>query len=242
MSFSNPAEKIILALDGMDEKEVFSFLSKLPELIWVKVGLELFTRCGPDILVELRKQGKRIFLDLKFHDIPTTMAHACYQAARSKAELITVHACAGKEALMNSNEAAKKGAQEVGMPSPTLLAVTVLTSWSSRAFELEIGTGQSINQRVQHLAQVAFNAGIGGCICSPLEVQKLRNNFPQSSFELVTPGIRFKDSCLDDQQRVMSPSEAVSLGATKLVLGRIITRAEDPLDTFLRICSDLESI
>ncbi len=239
MSFPNSAEKIIVALDGMDEKEVFSLISKLPELTWVKVGLELFTRCGPDILVELRNQGKRIFLDLKFHDIPTTMAHACYQAARSKAELITVHACAGKDALIKANESAKKGAQEVGMPSPTLLAVTVLTSWSSPSFELEIGTGQSINQRVQSLAQLAFNAGIGGCICSPLEVKNLRNNFPQPSFQLITPGIRFKDSCLDDQQRVMSPSEALRLGATKLVLGRVITQAVDPLDTFLRVCSEL---
>jgi len=239
MSFTKPSEKIVLALDGMDANDVFSLLPKLPELIWIKVGLELFTLCGPEILVELKKHGKRIFLDLKFHDIPTTMAHACFHAARSKAELITVHACAGHDALVKANEAAKEGAQSVGLPSPTLLAVTVLTSWSPSNFQSEIGFDQSIDERVKYLAALAFNAGIGGCVCSPLEVRDLRISFPEP-FELVTPGIRFSDSSLDDQSRVLSPLEALRAGASKLVLGRIITRAENPQETFKRVCDEIE--
>ncbi len=241
MSFSNPADKIILALDGMDKQEVFSLLSNLPELKWVKVGLELFTLAGPEILVELQELGKRIFLDLKFHDIPTTMEHACFQAARSRAELITVHACAGHDALVKANEGAKRGAQEVGMPSPTLLAVTVLTSWSSSNFESQLGLNQTINERVQYLAQLAFNTGMGGCVCSPLEIRNLRIKFPKP-FELITPGIRFSDSSLDDQERVMSPLEALRSGASKIVLGRIITKASNPREVFKRVCDDLEMI
>ncbi len=238
MYSSDPAEKLILALDGMNESEVFSLLSEIPEVIWVKVGLELFTLCGPDIIVKLRNKGKRVFLDLKFHDIPTTMSRACYQAAKLQAEIMTIHACAGENAMAQAHQAANKGAEEIGMPPPTLIAVTVLTSWSHQAFISDLDISQSIKARVQHFAELSVRAGIGGCVCSPLEVKDLRINFPEP-FELITPGIRFLDNCKDDQERVLSPMEAVRSGASKLVIGRIVTQAPSPHEAFKRVCKEL---
>lgn len=238
MNSLDPAEKLILALDGMNEGEVFSLLAELPDLIWVKVGLELFTMCGPGIIQRLRNQGKRVFLDLKFHDIPTTMSHACYQAARSQAEILTVHACSGEDAMKQANQAAKQGAFEVGMPPPTVLAVTVLTSWTSEKLASDLHISQPIELRVRKLAKLAFKAGVGGCVCSPLEVKDLRIDIPEP-FQLVTPGIRFPESSRDDQMRVLSPLEALGAGASKLVLGRILTKSQTPKEDFYRICSQL---
>ncbi|ABX09313.1 orotidine-5'-phosphate decarboxylase [Prochlorococcus marinus] len=240
MTLVNPSEKLILALDGMDVLEALSFIDKVPDLIWVKVGLELFATSGLEIFTELRARGKKVFLDLKFHDIPNTMAGACYRAARNGAELITVHACAGSKALLVANEAAKKGAASVGLPSPTLLGVTVLTSWTSYEFGDELDIHHSLEKRVEHLAQLAFKAGLGGCICSPCEVKRLREIFPES-FELITPGIRFLDSGLDDQARVMQPRDAFTSGASRLVLGRIITRSTNPAEAFTRVCRDIQT-
>ena len=132
------AEKLILALDGMDRDEALQLIYRLPGLKWVKVGLELFVAAGPEILVDLREKGLRVFLDLKFHDIPSTMAAACFKAAALGAELITVHACAGSKALADAHHAALKGALELGLPAPILLGVTVLTSWDQKQFSKEL--------------------------------------------------------------------------------------------------------
>ena len=134
---------------------------------------------------------KRQFLDLKFHDIPATMAGACRRAAALGAELITVHACAGSEALKAAEAAAVDGAQRAGQPTPTLLAVTVLTSWEEQRLQRELAITQAIAERVPALAQLSATAGIGGCVCSPLEAAALRSQHPEP-FALVTPGIRPK--------------------------------------------------
>ncbi|AAQ00453.1 MULTISPECIES: orotidine-5'-phosphate decarboxylase [Prochlorococcus] len=233
-----PEDKLILALDGMSGAEVFMLIEKLPNLIWVKVGLELFTLLGPQIINQLRDRGKKVFLDLKFHDIPTTMGRACYQAAKTGAELITVHACAGKKGIEEANKSAVKGAKEVGLPPPSLLAVTVLTSWGSKDFVQELGIQQSLDQRVSLLANLASSAGIQGCICSPLEVMKLRKDFPEP-FQLITPGIRSCGENINDQNRIMTPLEAIDAGSSKLVIGREVTSSENPSDAFNRICSQL---
>ncbi len=240
MTCINPSDKLILALDGMTFSEMLAFISDIPDLTWVKVGLELFTANGPEALEELRNRGKRIFLDLKFHDIPNTMAGACYRAAKCGAELITVHACAGERALLEANQAAKKGAAEVDLPSPILLGVTVLTSWSQKTLLNDLDINQTVNQRVEHLAGLSYRAGLGGCVCSPWEVQNLRSIYSEP-FELVAPGIRFSDNELNDQSRVMTPLEALNKGASKLVLGRIVTKSISPADTFERICKELKN-
>ncbi len=234
----NPEEKLILALDQMSENQVFCLLDRLPDLVWVKVGLELFTLLGPEVIYKLRALDKKVFLDLKFHDIPMTMAKACYQAAQTGAELITVHASAGIKGLRESNQSAIKGANDAGLPPPTLLAVTVLTSWDQEGFAQELAINQTLSQRVNFFAQLAFDAGIGGCICSPMEVNQLRNSFPEP-FQLITPGIRSLGVNLDDQVRVMTPHKALNAGSSKLVIGREITRASEPEKVFKRICSEM---
>ena len=231
-SFSaEAAERIIVALDGMAPDQALAFSAQVEGLRWVKVGLELFVQAGPDVVAQLREQGLRVFLDLKFHDIPATMAGACRRAAALGAELITVHACAGSEALQAAQAAAVEGAQSTGQRVPTLLAVTVLTSWEEQRLQRELAISQGIAERVPGLAQLSASAGIGGCVCSPLEVAALRAQHPEP-FALVTPGIRPKGAAVGDQARVMGPAEAMAAGASKLVIGRPITKAEDPSAAF----------
>ncbi len=235
----NPADKLIVALDGMNKAEALSFSSKIPGLIWVKVGLELFVSSGPELIFDLKQMGKRVFLDLKFHDIPATMAAACQRAASTGVELITVHACAGFKALTDCQEASFEAACEAGLKPPTLLAVTVLTSWDPNRLANEIFIDQPLKERVEKLAELAKEAGLGGCVCSPKEVKNLRGKHPLP-FELITPGIRPKGFSSDDQMRVMSPSETITLGASRLVIGRPITRDKDPAGVFLRCCEEIE--
>ena len=238
-SFSaEAAEKIIVALDGMAPEQALEFAAGVEGLRWVKVGLELFVQAGPDVVARLREQGLRVFLDLKFHDIPATMAGACRRAAALGAELITVHACAGSEALQAAQAAAMEGAQSAGLATPTLLAVTVLTSWDEHRLQRELAMSQGIAERVPALAQLSASAGIGGCVCSPLEAAALRAQH-QEPFALVTPGIRPKGAAVGDQARVMGPAEAIAAGASQLVIGRPITKAEDPSDAFAQCCAAL---
>ena len=234
----HPAERIIVALDGMAPDQALAFTPQLQRLRWVKVGLELFVQAGPQVVAQLREQGLKVFLDLKFHDIPATMAGACRRAAALGAELITVHACAGSEALQAAQAAALDGARSAGLETPTLLAVTVLTSWEQQRLQQELAVSQGIADRVSALAQLSATAGIGGCVCSPLEVALLRSQHLEP-FALVTPGIRPAGSAAGDQARVMAPAEAIAAGASQLVIGRPIIRAEDSSAAFARCCAEL---
>lgn len=225
------ADRIIVALDGMDADQALALVQAVPALRWVKVGLELFTLAGPAVVSQLREQGKRVFLDLKFHDIPATMAGACRSAARLGAELITVHASAGREALAASQAAAQQAAAEAGLSPPTLLAVTVLTSWQPARFSGELAIAEPLERYVPRLADLAAQAGIGGCVCSPLEVAALRAHHLEP-FALVTPGIRPAGSERGDQARVMTPAQAIAAGASQLVIGRPVTAAADPAAAF----------
>ena len=235
MNINNPSEKIIIALDGMDKNSVCDFLEKIPEVIWVKVGLELFVNEGPDIISILRDKGKKIFLDLKFHDIPTTVANACFAASQTGAEFISLHTCAGKKALRMANEAACEGAAKVNLLPPKLLGITILTSWTKETFIGDLLIDQSIEERVKYLAKIASDSGLGGCVCSPREVQFLRP-IHSDTFELVTPGIRSLGSDAKDQSRVSDASEAIKMGASKLVIGRGITKSNDPAFMFKSFC------
>ena len=234
-----PSDQIIVALDGMTPEQAVALVRSLPELRWVKVGLELFVAGGPAVVRQLREQGKRVFLDLKFHDIPATMAGACRSAARLGAELITVHASAGSAAPGAAQSAALESAEAAGLPAPTLLAVTVLTSWEQARFASELTIGEPLAAYVPRLAQLAAAAGIGGCVCSPLEVAALRVAHPEP-FALVTPGIRPSGAALGDQQRVLTPAQAVAAGASQLVVGRPITAAPDQAAAFAACCRELE--
>ncbi len=234
----NPSEKIIIALDGMDKNNVLNLLEKIPEISWVKVGLELFVSEGPDVLSILRDKGKKIFLDLKFHDIPNTVARACFAASQTGAEFISLHTCAGIKALKMANEAVNEGAAKVNLKAPKLLGITILTSWTRESFSSDLLINQSIDERVSHLAEIASKSGLGGCVCSPKEVQFLREIYPDS-FELVTPGIRSLGSDPNDQSRVSDASKALKMGASKLVIGRAITQSNDPAYMFKSFCDKI---
>ena len=241
LSCLDPAERLIVALDGMDAEQALALAAGLPQLRWVKVGLELFTAAGPTVVQRLRDQGKRVFLDLKFHDIPATMAGACGSAARLGADLITVHACAGLEALAAAQGAALEASQAAGLAAPTLLAVTVLTSWPQDRFSAELQVQEPLQRYVPRLAALAASAGIGGCVCSPLEVAVLRALHPEP-FALVTPGIRPAGAPRGDQRRVMTPAQALGAGASRLVVGRPITEAADPSAALASLMAELEGV
>ena len=235
---NNPNENIIIALDGMDRNDVFEILQKIPEVIWVKVGLELFVSEGPDILSILKDRGKKTFLDLKFHDIPSTVAKACFAASQTGTELISLHTCAGIKALKMARDASIEGAHKVNLMPPKLLGITVLTSWTQESFVSDLLIDQSIDYRVKHLAEIAYNSGLGGCVCSPREVQSLREIYP-TNFELITPGIRSIGSNNNDQSRVSDAFEAIKMGASKLVIGRAITQSNDPAHMFKSFCDSI---
>lgn len=234
-----PPERIILALDRPNVTSALALVESIPDLRWVKVGLELFIAAGPEVVRRLREEhGKRVFLDLKLHDIPATMAGACRSAACLGADLLTVHACAGREALRAAQTAAQEGAAAAGLEPPTLLAVTVLSSWDAQRFQGELAIADPVETYVERLAALAAGAGVGGCVCSPLEVAALRAAHP-APFALVTPGIRPAGSSTGDQARVMTPAQAIQAGASHLVIGRPISAAVNPAEAFARCCAEL---
>ncbi|WP_204151783.1 orotidine-5'-phosphate decarboxylase [Leptolyngbya sp. CCY15150] len=234
----SPQERVIVALDVSTEQEAIAWLDRLPDVTFWKVGLELFVSCGPAILAELKARQKRIFLDLKFHDIPNTMAGACRAAGRYGVDLMTVHAPAGKVALEQAVQAAQEGAIAAGYPAPQLLAVTVLTSIDSRTLAFELKVPLELPDYVLQLTLLAQAAGISGIVCSPQEVEPLRRSLGQEVL-LVCPGVRPTWAIAGDQRRVFTPEATVQAGADYLVIGRPITAAEDPVAAFQRICDDL---
>tara|TARA_B100000941_G_scaffold288598_2_gene265811 strand:+ start:178 stop:900 length:723 start_codon:yes stop_codon:yes gene_type:complete len=235
----NAEEKIILAIDGLDIDQAKILLDKCPNIKWVKVGLELFTREGPEVIKNLKDLNKKIFLDLKFHDIPNTMSAACYQASKLGVDIISVHASSGLRALSVSKKASLEGAKAVNIIPPSVVGITVLTSFSIEEFKTDLDRKNSIEENVVRLAKMSFDAGLDGCVCSPLEVKILRSIY-KNNFLLITPGIRTKiDSKKDDQNRIMTPSQAINNGASKLVIGRSISKARDPNKAFLEICNSI---
>lgn len=234
----SPQERVIVALDVSIEQEAIAWLDRLPDVTFWKVGLELFVSCGPAILAELKARQKRIFLDLKFHDIPNTMAGACRAAGRYGVDLMTVHAPAGKVALEQAVQAAQEGAIAAGYPAPQLLAVTVLTSIDSRTLAFELKVPLELPDYVLQLTLLAQSAGISGIVCSPQEVEPLRRSLGQDVL-LVCPGVRPTWAIAGDQRRVFTPEATVQAGADYLVIGRPITAAADPVAAFQRICDDL---
>ncbi len=231
----NSEEKIILAIDGLDIDSAKLLLDKCPDIKWVKIGLELFTREGPSVIKMFKDFNKNIFLDLKFHDIPNTMSAACYQVSKLGVDIISVHAAAGSKALLASKKASLEGSKAGNFKAPFVVGITILTSFSIADFKNDLDRKDSIEDNVIRLAKLSFDAGLDGCVCSPWEVKILRKIY-KNNFELITPGIRTIIENKDDQNRVMTPSEAIKNGASKLVIGRSILKAKDPNKAFLDIC------
>ena len=240
MKRSNAEDKIILAIDGLDINQAIFLLEKCSSIRWVKVGLELFVREGPSVIKVLKRLNKKVFLDLKFHDIPNTMSAACYQVSKLGVDMISVHASAGLKALQESKKASIEGAKSSKAKPPCVVGISVLTSFSQKEFQTDLGRNNTIEDNVLRLAKLSFDSGLDGCVCSPLEAKKLRSIY-ENNFKLITPGIRTKIECKDDQNRVMTPSQALKNGASKLVIGRLISKALNPNNTFLEICESIYS-
>lgn len=214
--------ELILALDLETREEAFAMLNQLGgSLEWVKVGLQLFTAYGPDLVREIADRGYHVFLDLKLHDIPNTVAKAVQSIATLPVDLLTLHGSGGSEML----EWAAKAADEHA-PDLRLLAVTVLTSMNQEQLRA-LNVSAKTEEQVLHLADLSLRAGMAGLVCSPLELAPLRARFGADPV-IVTPGIRPAGSGSDEQKRILTPREAAAAGSSYIVVGRPILNAEDP--------------
>lgn len=233
-------DRIIVALDVPTEAEAIALIEALPQVTFWKVGLELFVSSGPGILTVLKQRQKRIFLDLKFHDIPNTVAGACRAVAGYGVDLLTIHATAGKEALSLAQVAVQEGAKVAGVSPPKLIAITLLTSISSRQLAFELKIPLELPEYALQMALLAQEVGLDGAVCSPQEVEQLRQSCG-SKFLLVCPGVRPSWTQKADQTRSLTPAQAIKAGADYLVIGRPITAAADPQIAWQRICEEVTS-
>jgi orotidine-5'-phosphate decarboxylase len=229
-------QKIIVALDYPDAQPALELVARLdPALCRLKVGKELFTRSGPQLVEQLMQRGFEVFLDLKFHDIPNTTAQACKAAAALGVWMLNVHALGGRKMM----EAAREAVALAARP-PKLIAVTVLTSMAQQDLA-ELGIQATPAEMVLRLALLAKDSGLDGVVCSAQEAAMLRQHVPQE-FCLVTPGIRPADASADDQSRIMTPRAALQNGSSYLVIGRPIIKAVDPLLALQNIYKEIEGL
>lgn len=235
------ADRIIVPLDVSSEAAAIALLDRLPQVTFWKVGLELFINCGPAILTRLKARQKRIFLDLKLHDIPNTVAGACQAVAHYGVDLLTIHATAGQTALKAAQAALQSAADQAGLSSPELIAITLLTSLSSRELAFELKIPLELPQYALEMALLAQDSGLNGAVCSPQEVEQLRQTCGDE-FLLICPGVRPRGSEAKDQRRSLTPAAAIKAGADYLVIGRPITTAPNPETMFQQICQELEVV
>lgn len=224
---------LILALDVETKEEGIAVLQSIgPSLKTVKIGLQLFTRYGPSLVEEVADLGYEVFLDLKLHDIPNTVAKAVQSLSTLPISMLTLHASGGAEMMAEADKV-----RQSLKPDLTLLAVTVLTSMNQQALA-ETGIAASPESQVAVLAKLAQKAGIAGIVCSPLEIELLRRELGPDAI-LVTPGIRPADSSSDEQKRIMTPRQAAAAGSTHIVVGRPILKASDPLAAVRQILTEI---
>jgi len=229
---------IIAALDvptGEKALELAELLS--PVVGGFKIGSELFTAAGPEVARQIHRMGALVFLDLKFHDIPNTVAKAVTAATRLGARMLTVHTSGGLAMMQAAQTAASQTAQQLGFEPPLVLGVTVLTSMDSQTLT-EVGQGADTTQQVERLAKLAVRAGLKGLVCSPLELTSLRKSLP-AEIQLVTPGVRGPEDKAGDQKRTLSAPEAMKAGANWLVIGRPICAAAEPQAAAKKILASL---
>ena len=242
---TDPRDRLIVALDVADLARAEQLMDRLQGLVTTyKVGSQLFTAAGPAAVESVRKRGGRVFLDLKFHDIPTTVAGAVREAVGLGCFMVNVHAAGGSAMLRAAAEAAAEAARALSVARPLLLAVTVLTSLDRAALQRELNVPLAVEGQVLHLAGLAKAAGLDGCVASAQEARLLRGALGRE-WVIVTPGIRPSraptegGSATDDQARSLTPAEAIRAGADYLVVGRPITQAEDPASAAQAIIQEL---
>jgi orotidine-5'-phosphate decarboxylase len=232
--------KLIIALDVETVKEARRLVSILgAQAGMLKIGSQLFTAAGPEFVREIVRAGGRVFLDLKFHDIPNTVAAASREAVRLGVSLFNVHAAGGGEMMRRAAEAANDTAERENLPRPKLIAVTVLTS-ANAGLLAEVGVSGALEEQVKKLALLAASSGLDGVVASPHEIAPVRSIVPRDNFLLVTPGVRPLSAAHDDQKRVMTPARAVRAGADYIVVGRAILKAPDPLRAAQEIVDEMK--
>jgi orotidine-5'-phosphate decarboxylase len=221
--------RVIVALDYADAESAMALVQRLePPACRLKIGKELFTAAGPNFVAAMTQRGFDVFLDLKFHDIPSTVAHACKSAAALGVWMLNVHALGGRAMLSAAREAI-----DATTTRPRLIAVTVLTSMTEADLR-EVGIDAAAPEAVMKLAQLAADCGLDGVVCSAHEAQAIRGRLGDA-FLRVTPGIRLPEDAAGDQKRIMTPQHAIAAGASYLVIGRPVTHAADPLAVLARI-------
>jgi orotidine-5'-phosphate decarboxylase len=237
-ALKNPKDKIIFALDVEHFREAQHWVALLKDHVGIfKVGKQLFTHTGPKVIDMIRGKGQKVFLDLKFHDIPNTVARAGEEATKLNVTMFNLHALGGFEMMRKTVEASRATAKSLGIPKPLILAVTILTSMDEDSLK-EVGVQGPLLEEVGRLAQLSLKAGVDGVVASPQEIGIIRQKCGED-FLIVTPGIRLPSEKKDDQKRTMSPKEAIKAGANYLVIGRPIKEAKDPLEAVQKIIEDI---
>lgn len=235
-------DRIILALDVGSISEAESLVGELKEYVGVyKVGKELFTSEGPAVVRLINEKGGKVFLDLKYHDIPNTVSKAAVAASKLGVYMMTLHASGGSEMMRACADAVKEYAASNNSPKPLLLGVTVLTSLTEDVLADELKVKVSVREQVANLASLAQKSGLDGVVCSPKEISLVRETCGED-FLIVTPGIRPEWAASNDQKRITTPSQAMNAGADYLVIGRPITKAEDRASAAKRILSEIENL
>ncbi len=233
-------DRIIIALDLDSDREALALVDELiGEVGMFKVGHQLFTAYGPGIVRRITEKGGRVFLDLKYHDIPHTVARASAEAVKLGVSIFNVHALGGLDMMKAAVSATKEEADRQGAPVPLVLAVTILTSMDDTALRRELKINRSLRREVSHLAELAQRAGMGGVVASPQEIAMLRKVI-RGRFVVLTPGIRPAWAGKDDQKRVMSPGEAIAAGADYLVVGRPVLKSSDRKAAVHKIIHEIE--
>ena len=233
-------ERLVLALDVDDFKKAAELVGKLSDYVGVfKIGSQLFTAEGAKVVNMVNERGGRVFLDLKFHDIPNTVAQAAEVATKLGVYIFDVHTSGGYEMMKAATEASKKISLTLGIRKPLILGVTLLTSINQEILEKEIGIKKRLEVQVVHLAKLAKAAGLDGVVASSKEIKQIRKACGED-FIILTPGIRSAGKSSDDQKRIMTPREAIKLGADFLVIGRPIRNASNPVEAAKEILREME--
>jgi len=233
-------ERLVLALDVDDLKKADELVDKLSDYVGVfKIGSQLFTAEGAKVVNMVNKRGGKVFLDLKFHDIPNTVARAAEVATKLGVYIFNVHTSGGYEMMKAAAEATKKISLALGVRKPLILGVTLLTSINQKILEKEISVKKKLEEQVVHLAKLAKAAGLDGVVASSWEIKEIRKACGEN-FVILTPGIRPAGKSSDDQKRVMTPREAIKLGSDFLVIGRPIRDASNPVEAAKEILKEME--
>lgn len=236
----NKNDQLIVALDVSNLKEAKILVQTLSPVVKIfKIGKELFTACGPSVVEMVQASNAKVFLDLKFHDIPNTVAGACAAATRLKVFMLNVHASGGSKMMEAAAKSVDQVSAELGLAKPCLLGVTVLTSMNESDL-IEVGVEKKVSDQVEHLARLAKKSALSGVVASPHEIELIRK-VAGKDFVIVTPGVRPLWAASGDQKRVMTPSEAIQKGANFIVVGRPITQSKDPLAAAEKILEEIKT-